>query len=378
MQRLILAGGGHAHLSVLQVLARARAQNATKKIARNVDLVLVTPNIHQYYSGMLPGWIAGHYTREQCRIDLRPLVQAAGAHLVHSTIIKVDAGRHCAVLRGGADMPYDLLSLDIGSEIKTSTLQAAASRLLPAKPLDRFFDTWPTVMQAAAARKNSRLVVVGAGAAGVELALAVRHAWKRAAINGSVDLVAPDLLPGHAPAVQRRAERFLARAGITLHRQRTSDESGSEEGVTLEDGTLLAADCVIAATGTRAPHWLETSALQLDTQGYIVVDAHHRSVSHPDVYAAGDICARRDVRMARSGVHAVHAGPVLAANLLAALEGKVAVKTYMPRQNSLSLLACGDGHAIASWGRFSAEGSWVWRWKDSIDRGFIARFSYPR
>jgi pyridine nucleotide-disulfide oxidoreductase family protein len=379
MQRLILAGGGHAHLSVLQALARARAENIAKKIARNVDLVLVTPNIHQYYSGMLPGWIAGHYTKEQCRIDLRPLVQAAGAHLVHNTIASLDAGRRCATLRGGADMPYDLLSLDIGSGIETSTLEAAASRLLPAKPLDRFFEAWPSVMQAAAARKSSRLVVVGGGAAGVELALAVRHAWKRAAINGSVDLVAPELLPGHAPTVQRRAERVLAQAGIALHRQRTSSSPGtlgSADGVTLEDGTLLEADCVIAATGTRAPHWLEASALQLDAQGYIVVDHHHRSVSHPDVYAAGDVCARQDVHMARSGVHAVHAGPVLAANLLAALKGEAPLQTYMPRQHSLSLLACGDHGAIASWGNFSVEGRWVWRWKDYIDRGFIARFSY--
>jgi pyridine nucleotide-disulfide oxidoreductase family protein len=378
MQRLILAGGGHAHLSVLHMLARARAKNAAKKIARNVDLVLVTPGIHQYYSGMLPGWIAGHYTSEQCRIDLRPLVQAAGAHLVHSAIIKIDAGRRCAVLSGGAEMTYGLLSLDIGSEIETSALQALAGKLLPAKPLDRFFEVWPTVMAAAAARKNSRLVVVGGGAAGVELALAVRHAWKRAAINGSVDLVAPDLLPGHAPAVQRRVERSLARAGIVLHRQRTASASSSADGVMLEDGTLLAADCVIAATGTRAPHWLASSALQLDAQGYIVVDSHHRSVSHSEVYAAGDICARPDVRMARSGVHAVHAGPVLAENLLAALQGTAPVQTYMPRKRTLSLLACGGRHAIASWGNFSVEGRWVWRWKDHIDRGFIARFSDPK
>lgn len=145
----------------------------------------------------------------------------------------------------------------------------------------------------------------------------------------------------------------------------------------LEDGTLLAADCVIAATGTRAPRWLEASTLQLDAQGYIVVDRHHRSTSHSDVYAAGDVCARRDVHMARSGVHAVHAGPVLAANLLAALKGLAPVKTYMPRQHSLSLLACEGRHAIASWGSFSVEGDWVWRWKDYIDRGFIARFSHP-
>jgi pyridine nucleotide-disulfide oxidoreductase family protein len=370
MQRLILAGGGHAHLSVLQALARARPAAC--------DIVLVTPNIHQYYSGMLPGWIAGHYTAEQCRIDLRPLAQAAGVRLVQGAIVGLDAGRRRVRLGDGEQLDYDWLSLDVGSEIAASTLPAGAVKLLPAKPLDGFFDAWPGVMQAAAAGKNPRLVVVGGGAAGVELALAARHAWNRAAIAGRVDLVAPTLLPGHAPAVRRRVTRALTQAGIALQRQRTSSTTtSSEHGIILADGTLLEADCVIAATGARAPRWPGTSGLQCDAHGYIAVDGHHRSVSHQNVYAAGDVCARQDVRMARSGVHAVHAGPVLAANLLAALQGMAPVRSYMPRRRSLYLLACGGQHAIASWGCFSVEGAWVWRWKDRIDRGFIARFSYP-
>jgi pyridine nucleotide-disulfide oxidoreductase family protein len=378
MQRLILAGGGHAHLSVLQALACARPAAC--------DIVLVTPNIHQYYSGMLPGWMAGHYTAEQCRIDLRPLAHAAGVRLVLGAIVGLDAGRRSVRLGDGEQLDYDWLSLDVGSEIAASTLPAGAVKLLPAKPLDGFFDAWPGVMQAAAARKHSRLVVVGGGAAGVELALAARHAWNRAAIAGRVDLVAPTLLPGHAPAVRRRVTRALAQAGIALQRQRTasttsasatSGTSGSEHGIILADGTLLEADCVIAATGAHAPRWLGASGLQRDAQGYIAVDDHHRSVSHRNVYAAGDVCARQDVRMARSGVHAVHAGPVLAANLLAALQGMAPVRSYMPRRRSLYLIACGGQHAIASWGCFSVEGAWVWRWKDRTDRGFIARFSYP-
>lgn len=142
----------------------------------------------------------------------------------------------------------------------------------------------------------------------------------------------------------------------------------------LSDGTLMSADCVIAATGARAPCWLQPSRLMLDEKGYIAVDRHHRSLSHPNVFAAGDVCARQDLAMARSGVHAVHAGPVLAANLLAALGGGPLV-AYQPRRRSLYLLACGPRYAIASWGGFSMEGEWVWRWKDRIDRRFIDRFS---
>jgi pyridine nucleotide-disulfide oxidoreductase family protein len=365
MKRLVLVGGGHAHLSVLRALARSEPAG--------VEVVLVTPTAHQNYSGMLPGWMAGHYDQAQCRIDLRPLARAAHARMVLDRIVGMDADRRCVGLPDGRRIDYDLLSLDVGSETDFSWLEMAGEKLLPVKPLDDFFEAWPRVLAIAQDKPGYRLVVVGGGAAGVELALAAKHAFKRAAIEGRVDLVVSEsgLLIGHAAGVQQRITRFLAGAEVFVHRLKAV---GAEEGVMLSDGTLLPADCVIAATGARAPCWLKLSRLMLDENGYIAVDAHHRSVSHPNVFAAGDVCARQDLAMPRSGVHAVHAGPVLAANLLAQLSGGP-MATYRPRHRSLYLLACGPKYAIASWGAFSAEGAWVWRWKDWIDRRFIARFS---
>lgn len=365
MKRLVLVGGGHAHLSVLRALARENPAG--------VEVVLVTPASHQNYSGMLPGWMEGHYTLAQCQIDLQPLVQAAHVHMVVDRIKGMDADRRCVGLPDGRHIEYDLLSLDVGSEINSSWLEMAGDRLLPVKPLDGFFEAWPRVLASAREWPGYRLVVVGGGAAGVELALAARHAFARADIDGRVDLVVSEsgLLAGHAPGVQRRMTRFLTKAGVFIHRQRAV---GAEQGVMLSDGTLLPADSVIAATGARAPVWLQLSRLMLDENDYIAVDAHHRSLSHPNVFAAGDVCARQDLAMPRSGVHAVHAGPVLAANLLAELEGGAMI-TYKPRRRSLYLLACGPRYAVASWGSFSAEGEWVWRWKDRIDRRFIDRFS---
>lgn len=365
MKRLVLVGGGHAHLSVLRALARDKQAE--------VEVVLVTPSTHQNYSGMLPGWMAGHYTQAQCQIDLRPLAQAAGAWMVTDRIVGMDADRRCVGLPDGRHIEYDLLSLDVGSEIDSSWLEMAGAKLLPVKPLDDFFQEWPRVLAAAKNQQRYRLVVVGGGAAGVELALAARYAFTHQEIGGRVDLVVSELglLPGHADRVQRRVTRLFDHAGVVVHRLRAV---GAEEGVMLSDGTLLPADCVIAATGARAPCWLQLSKLTLDENGYIAVDGRHRSLSHPNVFAVGDVCARQDLAMARSGVHAVHAGPILAGNLLAALKGEP-VATYQPKRRSLYLLACGPQYAIASWGGFSAEGKWVWRWKDRIDRGFIKRFS---
>ncbi|SMF23185.1 FAD-dependent oxidoreductase [Pseudogulbenkiania subflava] len=367
MKRLILVGGGHAHLGVLRALAMRRLRAA--------EVLLVTPEPQLIYSGMVPGWMAGHYRLDQCGIDLQPLARAAGARLILAPVAGLDAERRCIVLPDGTYLEYDLLSLDVGSETDVSWLHAAQRRLLPVRPLGSFVAAWPQVLEQAVSRAGFRLAVVGGGAAGVELAFAARQGFVRGGIDAQVDLVAsgPDLLAGHAPAVVARAERWLVARGIAVHRSRAA---GTASGLLLANGEHLAADRIVAATGARAPCWLALSKLALDPDGYVAVDDAHRSRSHAHVFAAGDVCAREDAAVARSGVHAVHAGPVLAYNLRAALEGG-AMRAYVPRACSLYLISTGPKHAIASWGSWSTEGAWVWHWKDWIDRRFIRRHRMP-
>lgn len=363
MKRLILAGGGHAHLGVLRALV--------KKPLRAVEVLLVTPEPQQLYSGMLPGWMTGHYRLEQCCIDLRPLATLASVRLVLAPVAGLDAERRCIALPDGTHLDYDLLSLDVGSESDLSWLHAAQQRLLPVRPLSGFVQAWRQLIEGATAGAGLRLAVVGGGAAGVELAFAACHAFKRLSLRAQVDLVVSGsgLLSGHAPRVVARVERLLAARGIALHRSRAA---GDESGLLLANGDHLTADCIIAATGARAPDWLALSQLALDPEGFIAVDAALRSRSHANVFAAGDVCAREDAVVARSGVHAVHAGPVLAHNLCATLEGGP-LRAYTPYAFSLYLISTGPRHAIASWGNWSAEGAWVWHWKDWIDRRFVGR-----
>lgn len=372
MKRLLLVGGGHAQLAVLHALARQRP--------RGVEAVLLTPSPWQWYSGMLPGWMAGHYRAEDCRIDLRPLAAAAGARLCLAAATALDADAQVLRDDAGATHAFELLSLDVGSLTDTHALDALpAGVLLPVKPLETFFAAWPQRLAAARAGALRRLAVVGGGAAGVELALAAAQAFRDAGCAVAVALVAPPggLLAGHAAGVRARVARQLARAGVALHRGRAQ---GTAAGLVLADAagrtvSTLAADCVIAATGARPLPWLKRSGLACDAEGWVTVNAGHRSRSHPAIHAAGDVCAREAPGFARSGVHAVHAGPVVAANLLATLAGDApaAPQRYRPRSRSLYLIACGPRRAIASWGPWSAEGRWVWHWKDHIDRGFIAR-----
>lgn len=365
MKQLVLCGGGHAHLFVLQKLAQQPRSD--------IQVTLISPGEWQYYSGMLPGWMAGLYTQEQCRLHLPSLAQRAGVQLIDSRVSHIDAAQRRLTLDNGQCIAFDVLSLDIGSHTETRQLHDLGDKLISIKPLDAFQHAWSGILRTAANQARYTLAIVGAGAAGVELAFAARAALNKTHKHNNIYLIAGQngLLAQHNAGVRHQTERALQEAGIKLIQQRAS---GRADGLLLNDGSLLAVDHVIAASGARAPQWLTHSDLALDADGYIAVDACHRNLAHPHIFAAGDICSRSDVKLDRSGVHAVRAGPVLANNLYAALD-QAPCQPFMPRTRSLYLLSCSDGYAIASWGKLSASGRWVWRWKDAIDRRFIQRFS---
>lgn len=363
-QRLVLAGAGHAQLRVLEALSHNPRPD--------VDTVLVTPSTYQYYSGMLPGFIVGRYSEHECRIDLRQLAERAGARLQVSHVTQINATQQQLCLADGSQLDFDWLSVDTGSEPALECFQGCGTCLLPVKPLAHFFAAWPALRARVDGTRPFRVAVVGAGAAGVEVALAAHHSLPDAA-GRSITLISGKngVLADHARPVRERMLRHLAGACVQLRAGRASGHPG---GVQLECGEVVPAELVLVAAGANAPAWLQNSDVALDAAGFIAVDTLHRSVSHARIFAAGDVCARTDRALARSGVHAVRAGAVLAHNLLASIDAR-RLKSYHPRARSLYLMALGDGSALMSWGGLSAQGRWIMRWKDHIDRAFIRRYT---
>lgn len=374
MKRLVLVGGGHAHLFVLRALAQLAQSPQSPRLPVAIDLIC--PQDAQYYSGMIPGWVSGHYPLNACQISLAPLLAAAGVHWLATAVSGLDAAKRELFLADGRTVSYDWVSFATGSETRVSGLHALGERLLPIKPIERFVRRWQALQSTSSTpgfSSDDPIVVVGGGAAGVEMAFALQRALQLARSKATVSLVsgASGVLPSHHRSVQQRVLAHAAHAGLRVYPQRAQADAA---GLWLDDGRRLPAGLVLAATGACPPAWLQGSGLALDRAGYLRVDACHRSCSHPEVFAAGDVCARDDVVLARSGVHAVRAGPVLAGNLLAAVSGGV-LHPYLPHARSLYLLSCGGRYAIASWGKYSAAGAWVWYLKDHIDRRFIRRFT---
>ncbi len=366
-QRLLLLGGGHAHLQVLQAFARERL--------RGTELTLVTPQAEQIYSGMVPGLVAGHYDGTACVIPLGPLAAAAGALFIGASAVHLDAANRRVSLADGRSLDYDLLSLDTGAAMDRDRLPGAREHALFVRPMAGFLSLLPQLLDRAAARPL-KVVVLGAGAAGVELALALqfRLAAAGAAPGSQVALLTggPEPLASYPLAVRRRVLRALAARGIAVHRQACI--ALEARAAVLAGGARLACDLPLVATGAEAPAWLRSSGLALDAHGYVQTGPTLQSQSHPEVFAVGDVATLDGPPHPRSGVYAVRAGPPLALNLRRRLAGGV-LQPHRPQARALNLIACGEQRAIASWGGWSAEGRWVWRWKDRIDRAFIARYT---
>jgi NADH dehydrogenase FAD-containing subunit len=359
-QTLLLVGGGHAHVAVLADWIRRGPPPA-------VRMVLLTPHRHLRYSGMVPGWLAGQHGRDDGLVDLVALAKRAGAALVLDRCAAIDPDAGQVTTAEGDVIGFDIASLDTGGVGHGAALLGDDPRLVDVRPIDGF------VAQVAARPAPARVVVAGGGAGGVELAFGLRN-LAAAQTRPDVTLIAGEkgVLPGFAPAVQRRATAALRRQGIAVLAANARREAGA---IMAGNVSLEPADLIVTALGSAAPSWLAQSGLAVDAGGFVLVDSHQRSVSHPHILAAGDVAARADRPLAHSGVHAAFAGPVLAANLRKLLAGEAPRKTYQPRANSLYLINTGDGSAIASYGPLSAAGRWVLRCKHAIDRRWVAKYA---
>ncbi len=372
---LVLIGGGHSHVAVLR--------NFGMSPMPGVRLTLIARDVYTPYSGMLPGLIAGHYGFDDAHIDLAPLAVFADARLYHDTAIGLDLERRLVMCRDRPPVPFDVLSLDIGVSPDTAGVPGADVHAVPVKPIDRFAARWAEVeARVLASRGPFAIGVVGAGAGGVEVLLAAQ--WRLSALIGeapgrggrlSFHLLSrtPDILPDHNPMVRRRFRRVLKERGVIVHLGRSVIEVAAGQ-VRCDDGAMVPLDEVLWTTSAAAAGWLRETGLDLNEDGFIRVDAGLRSLSHAEVFAAGDVAAVEGHPRPKAGVFAVRQGPPLAANLRRALLSQPP-RPFRPQRRFLSLISTGDRYAVASRNGLAIEGRWVWRWKDAIDRAFMRRFS---
>jgi selenide,water dikinase len=377
MKDLVLVGGGHSHLAVLK-------RFGMKPVA-GLRVTLITRDVHTPYSGMLPGHIAGHYNFDESHIDLRPLALFAGARLYHAEVEGIDLANKTIACRGRPPVSYDVLSINTGSRPSVVNIPGADRHVLPVKPIDAFLRGWEEIVDRVRAGDGAyRVVVVGGGAGGVELALATQHRLRQELRRADkpVDRLTYHLVTDTDQVLPTHNARARAKFMCVLRERKISVHAASavqrvERGrVHCAGGRALETDSVLWVTHAAAPAWIRESGLATDEDGFIRVNDALQSVSHPEVFAAGDVAAVVDRPRAKSGVFAVRQGPPLANNLRRAVLGKKP-RAFTPQTHFLGLISTGDQYAVASRANWSIEGRWVWRVKNWIDRRFMRKYNEP-
>lgn len=371
---LVLIGGGHSHVSVLRKFGMKQMDG--------LRITLITRDIHTPYSGMLPGYIAGHYEYDECHIDLGPLTRFVNGRLYHSEVTDIDLNNQLISVEGRPPVSYDVLSINTGSRPGVIDVPGAEKYSLVAKPIDIFLQRWEKLQQEViSSRGEFHITIVGGGAGGVELALSSQHKLKNLLVENNDN---PDrlkfslltqgnkILATHNQGVQNKFMKVLAVRNINVLLNHSVSEI-DQNFVWVQSENKIATDAVIFVTNASAPEWPANSGLDVDAEGFIQVNKYLQSTSHPNVFAAGDVASLPDPR-AKSGVFAVRQGPVLSTNLRSAVTGKN-LTSYRPQKNFLGLISTGNKYAVASRGNWSMQGGWLWDVKNWIDSRFMQKYN---
>lgn len=364
---LVLVGGGHSHVLALRMLAMRPIEG--------LRITLVSPASHSPYSGMLPGLIAGHYSFEESHIDLARLCEWAGVRFITAEVSGLDPTLKRLTLIGRPPISYDVVSLDIGSQPELDSVPGARDYATPVKPVAGLWQRWQSMFERLAARGSDddfRIAVVGGGAGSVELVLAMASRLQDKRLTFDLWCAAPEILPGHGGRARRSVMSQLHRWGIRVHCNARITAVGASE-LTLEGGLQDGYDELFWCTGAAPAPWVAASGLTTDERGFLAVRDTLQAMQDDCIFGAGDIAVQVNHPRPKAGVYAVRQGPVLAHNLRALLLEK-SLQEHRPQRRFLSLLSLGEKRATADRGLFSATGRWVWRWKDKIDREFMARF----
>lgn len=372
VKKLLLVGAGHAHIGLLRRLCVTPLVKS--------DITLITEQPQSIYSGMLPGWMAGHYILDDILIDIAVLCKHAGVHLIQQPIVKIDAKSQRVMTTDDRHYSYDVLSLNTGADTdmrwlnNAETNNAETNSVIAIRPLYSFVNQWSQVLATAQRKDCYRLAIVGAGAASIELVMAAQVALQRINAHHQVSLICGTaLLSGFDARFRERVIRQLERLNIkVIYERATAYQNGKLSTETISSQQSFSIDTVIAATGVTGAAWTASTDIATVDNGFIAVNAVQQSVSHPNVFAVGDVATRIDKNIAHSGVHALYGGAVVADNVLTFMvDQDKPLQRYQPRRRTLYLLSCGDKYAIASWGKYSWQGRWVWYLKRYIDQRFI-------
>ncbi|MDY6065168.1 MAG: FAD-dependent oxidoreductase [Finegoldia sp.] len=350
MRRLILAGAGHGHIQILAKLQKMDLDDLKVIVITNFD--------RQFYSGMLPGYINGSYSLEQVSFKVEDYCNNPNIDLVYDEIIEINRDESLVRTKSGA-YPFDYLSLNLGSK-SIEVFGEERENLHYVKPIYEFKELKDLGDGA------DRLLLVGGGAAGVELALAY------AAKYPDLEIIIVDknneILLRFNKRTRKLAKNILADRNIkVMHKIAIEKIDGR---TAYYQGGKIDFDQALISTGITGVD-VNYTGLEVDENNFLKVDS--KLFAYENILSLGDMVYLKDFpHTPKAGVFAIRMTPILVNNLFHLVFGIGNLKSYVPQAKYLQIINTSDEKAILSWGRLAMHNKLALKIKNKIDTDYMS------
>jgi NADH dehydrogenase FAD-containing subunit len=366
-KRLVLIGGGHAHMETLA--------NLKNFVSRGHSVSLIAPSPFHYYSGMGPGMLSGIYAPDDIRFATRHVVEKYGGVFVPGRAVRIDPDLKTVLLSDGSSIPYDVLSCNVGSFVpQTIPVSDTECPIFSVKPIEKLLDARKLLLSLAETSKI-QIAVVGGGPSALEIA---GNTWRLLRDSGgqspSIKIFAGRRFMERAPeAVHRRVRTSLDRRNIEILEPACVEEIRDGK-VVLDSGAAYGADFLFMAVGIKPSPLFADSGLPVGPDGGLQVNEFLQCPAHPEIFGGGDCIHFAPQPLDKVGVYSVRQNPVLCQNLLVALEGGGSLRRFDPGGAYLLIYNLGDGTGVLHKKWFEFNGRLAFRIKNYIDRKFMKKF----
>ncbi|MEI5909389.1 FAD-dependent oxidoreductase [Bacillus spongiae] len=359
MKTIVLVGGGHSHVYCVKMLKEHKHPQ--------MNWILLSNSKKQYYSGMFSGFTEGLYAEEDTYIDLEKLAINSNATFVEATVLSVDPIQQKILCSNGEVISYDILSLDIGSTNKSPNIEGLTNENLAIKPNEKFPDQIHTLRQA------TNPVIIGGGAAGIEMALSLLAWQKKYSSRTDVTLLhSAPLLKGAGEKTSQKITQLASKQGLKLVKDRAIRVDNSV--VYTAGGSQIDFDTIMYLGGPHPPDLIKSAMLPTDEVGFLLVNSCLQTEAFPNIFGAGDCITISDQKdMPKNGVNAVRQGPILFRNIMSFAFDEP-LESYTPKKADLAILSTGFKEGFFLYGRWSFHGKWAWFVKNFIDRRFMDKY----
>ena len=361
-KHLVLVGGGHAHMTVMV--------NLQNYIERGHQVTLIGPSPYHYYSGMGPGLLGGTYRPPDVRFHIKKMAKDRGAVFVQDTVARIDPDKKILILASGGDIAYDVVSCNTGSSVPADEGRVAGDNIFSVKPIENLIKV-QQLIPAGLGSQNPKLIVVGGGAAALELTGNLWRLVQQTETPAAITVCGGHNFLASMPAkAQRYARKSLAARGIEIIEGARVNRLEAGFAI-LEDRREVTFDLALLAWGIQPSRLFRDSGLPTGADGGLLVNL--QSVAYPEIFGGGDCISFAKRPLDKVGVYAVRQNPILLHNLLAALEDQ-SLQAFQPQDVYLLIYNLGNHTGIFFRGNWVLKGSLIFYLKDYIDRKFMRKF----